>query len=168
MAVFLQEAINKLGLQMSQTQMVLLMSSVLEAIIEHGIKSKMRPLTKSQRERLFEGYGPIASFSAKIDIGYSLRVFDEKVLADLRVIKEIRNEFAHPEHLIHFGDDALAAMVAKFTDRPKDMDAQRLFFTRVTYCLEHIEHGRADVDLKWYTSLLHQYAAALRGPDKTR
>jgi hypothetical protein len=74
----------------------LVASARLEAAVERGLLIKMRPLSKTRRANLFEGYGPLASFAGKIDIAYALGIFDDETYADLKVIKRIRNEFAHP------------------------------------------------------------------------
>jgi DNA-binding MltR family transcriptional regulator len=68
----------------------------LDAALEAAILEKMRPISQRLRITLFEGYGPLASFSAKIDIAFALSIIDEAMYADLKVIKEIRNQFAHP------------------------------------------------------------------------
>ncbi|HTI87669.1 MAG TPA: hypothetical protein VL966_13775 [Alphaproteobacteria bacterium] len=44
---------------------------------------------------LFTGYGPLGTFSAKIDMAYLLRVFDSYARSSLHVIRRIRNTFAH-------------------------------------------------------------------------
>jgi DNA-binding MltR family transcriptional regulator len=154
------EAVQQ-ALRFSQTTIVLVLNSVVEAAIERGIKSKMRPLSNTQDERLFEGYGPIATFSAKIDIGYALSVFDDKVLADLRVIKEIRNEFAHPERLVHFDDEALPALTTKFSNPPEKMKPIQLYISRIVECLERIEHGVTDEKLTEFLNSLREIVARL-------
>jgi DNA-binding MltR family transcriptional regulator len=55
----------------------------------------MRPLPKNTREILFEGTGPLGSFSAKVHLGFALSLYNDKSYADLRIINRIRNIFAH-------------------------------------------------------------------------
>jgi hypothetical protein len=45
--------------------------------------------------RIFKGYGPFSSFSAKIDLGYLFGFYPDKMRRVLQTVKDIRNEFAH-------------------------------------------------------------------------
>ena len=45
--------------------------------------------------RVFEGNGPLSTFSSKIDIGYSLGLLSKQNYSDLTIIRKIRNDFAH-------------------------------------------------------------------------
>jgi hypothetical protein len=46
-------------------------------------------------KRLFEGAGPLATFSAKIDLARLLGLITDAIRSDLHIIRDIRNEFAH-------------------------------------------------------------------------
>src|SRR5690606_22588339 len=46
-------------------------------------------------ERLFKNNGPIATFSAKIDLAKLLGLISEIIRSDLHRIRDIRNELAH-------------------------------------------------------------------------
>ena len=46
-------------------------------------------------KQMLNGNGPLATFSSKIDLAYSLALIDENVHQDLHLLKKIRNEFAH-------------------------------------------------------------------------
>src|SRR5260221_3714907 len=48
--------------------------------------------------------GPLRSFNAKIIAGYAFKLYDGKVKADLDVIREIRNAFAHSRKMLRFND----------------------------------------------------------------
>lgn len=45
--------------------------------------------------RIFDFEGPLGSFSAKIDMCYSLQIIGKHTFDDLHKIREIRNKFAH-------------------------------------------------------------------------
>src|SRR5687768_1256658 len=47
------------------------------------------------QKRLFNGAGPLATFSAKIDLGRLIGIMSDAIHSDLHAIREIRNEFAH-------------------------------------------------------------------------
>lgn len=50
---------------------------------------------KQLNRELYEGYGPLSSFSAKILFLYALGVISEEGKSELQIIKNIRNIFAH-------------------------------------------------------------------------
>jgi hypothetical protein len=82
----------------------------LDVALERALLTKMRELSPAQRTNLFDGYGPLSSFAAKIDVAYALSIFDDAVYTDLTVIRKIRNVFAHPQRKVdqapdHFDDD---------------------------------------------------------------
>lgn len=72
--------------------------SFVEHYVEHLLLSRMRGLSKTRRENLFDGFGPLAGFSSKIEIGFALGLFGEITRSDLLVIKSIRDKFAHEVH----------------------------------------------------------------------
>jgi hypothetical protein len=45
--------------------------------------------------KLFEGFGPLSTFSAKIEFAFALGLLPRHVHTDLRTIKKVRNLFAH-------------------------------------------------------------------------
>jgi DNA-binding MltR family transcriptional regulator len=84
---------------MSHAGTATLCSGITEHSLKKAILTKMRRISRVLETRLFEGYGPISSFSAKIDIAYALDIITEAIFDDLKTIKDIRNEFAHPKDL---------------------------------------------------------------------
>jgi hypothetical protein len=70
--------------------------------LERLLLERLRPLSKKQRERLFDGFGPLASFASKIEIGFALNLFGEEARLDLLLINKIRNTLAH--QILGFGE----------------------------------------------------------------
>ena len=60
-----------------------------------AVKFNLISLSKKDEKALFEGYGPLSSFSALIDVGYGMGLFSDKLRHDLNVIRRLRNYFAH-------------------------------------------------------------------------
>lgn len=50
---------------------------------------------KAAWDRLFRKSGPLSSLSAKIDLARLLGMVSKVVAADLHILREVRNEFAH-------------------------------------------------------------------------
>ena len=69
--------------------------ALLDNILTTAILARMRPISSTMQEDLFEGYGPLSTFSAKADVGYALGLYEEDVRKDLRTLNRIRNKFAH-------------------------------------------------------------------------
>jgi hypothetical protein len=50
---------------------------------------------KKVLERLFGHAGALSTFSAKIDVAFSIGMLSKEAIEDLHVIRKVRNEFAH-------------------------------------------------------------------------
>lgn len=63
---------------------------------EHYLATYLRHfmVADAEIERLFE-VGPLSSFDARINIAYAFRLISKTHREDLRLIKDIRNRFAH-------------------------------------------------------------------------
>jgi len=75
--------------QFTQPTMAMLISSVIETALELALIEKMRPLSGKLKKRLFEGYGPLSSFSSRIDVAYALSIISQDVFDDLKIISFI-------------------------------------------------------------------------------
>lgn len=73
-------------------------------------------LSKTKKNSLFTGTGPLQSFAAKIDIAYALGLLTVDHRADLSLIGTIRNKFAHNFKPVRFSDPKIAALCAEFKD----------------------------------------------------
>jgi DNA-binding MltR family transcriptional regulator len=87
---------NKLLFEYMETPMVIRAAAALDDILMKALRKKMRPeMSKNLVEKLFEGYGPIATFAARIDLAYAFDIISEDDRAEFNKIKAIRNEFSH-------------------------------------------------------------------------
>jgi hypothetical protein len=66
-------------------------SSLLEARLEEKLKAQFRTDSSKDNKKIladmFQGLGPLSSFSAKIRLGYLLRLYDYLVRIELTAIK---------------------------------------------------------------------------------
>jgi Mannitol repressor len=90
----LKAILNDLGKE-SDRGAAIIGGSFLEHYLGLAILSRFRELPIKTREILFDGVGPLSSFSAKIHLGFALSLYDEDAYADMRLINRIRNIFAH-------------------------------------------------------------------------
>lgn len=64
---------------------------------------------------LFKGYGPLSSFSSKIDFCYLLEVFDKEAKNNLHTIRKIRNICAHHKNVLDYNFQPIADLCKNFT-----------------------------------------------------
>jgi hypothetical protein len=125
---------------------VLTTSSALEELLENALEGKMRTLSNALRNRLFEGYGPLATFSAKIDVADAFKIIADEVVSDFRAIKDIRNRFAHTTVPLHFQSPELASRFQVLSGWTKEKPSKELFDERVAACMAalkpHIEAAK--------------------------
>jgi len=153
--------------QYLQPATAILTSSIIERALEAALIAKMRPISNRLKERLFEGYGPFASFSSKIDVAYALSIISDDVFDDLKIIKEIRNEFAHPKTtIVHFEDEEISIIVRKFKGYSKDEGNGQVFVRKCTSSLEALG-GNVDF-LKPFMGLVQQSSSLPSLPEKSR
>lgn len=65
--------------------------------------------------KLFKGTGPIASFSAKVDLGCLMGLYGEQTRCDMHLVRKIRNEFAHRAAPSDFESAAIRSLCDRFT-----------------------------------------------------
>jgi DNA-binding MltR family transcriptional regulator len=118
---------------------VLVTVTALEELLELALLYKMRELSNNVYDNLFQGYGPLSSFSAKIDIAYALSIIGNALISDFRALKDIRNAFAHPREAIHFKSAQLAKKFQKLSGWHKDADRRQLFDERMAACFSHLD-----------------------------
>src|SRR6516225_3601531 len=61
----------------------------------------------------FQNMGPLASFSAKIDLAYLMRIITADIREKLHTIRRIRNEFAHNLAPLTFESPKIRSMCEK-------------------------------------------------------
>lgn len=69
--------------------------SMLDALLERALRTKLIPLSSKMEDAVFGPKGPLGPMSQKIDMGHALALYDKEVRADLILLNRIRNRFAH-------------------------------------------------------------------------
>jgi DNA-binding MltR family transcriptional regulator len=92
-------------------QIAIVGAAGMEERLEGALLTKLRPLSRQMKDRLFDGYGPLASFSAKIDMAYALEIIPKEIYDTLRNINRIRVAFAHPKTVISFTDEKVSPIL---------------------------------------------------------
>jgi DNA-binding MltR family transcriptional regulator len=131
-------------------------SALLEELIERLLIAFFMDHETVKRD-LFDGISPLSTMSAKINIAYHLGLLEKNEFEDLKLIKNIRNDFAHSFETINFEtqrikDKCLQLKMLISTNPPKDaMDSiknTKTFFqinttllaSKLFFQLDQIEH----------------------------
>ena len=77
---------------------------LLEQVLRHHMIAK-------PEKSLFEAYGPLSSFSAKIDLARSLGILTKGEASDLHRVRKIRNVFAHSLQEVSFRDRSIQSHI---------------------------------------------------------
>ena len=79
------------------------------ASLEDELESLLRaysrkdpPTVKEVVDPLFKGYGPLSTFSGKIQVAYALGLISPHVYKTLNLIRRLRNSFAHEKAAVSF------------------------------------------------------------------
>jgi DNA-binding MltR family transcriptional regulator len=147
--------------EITETAVAVVLASRVEDWLAATIKTKMRDdLSSKLVERLFKGYGPLSSFSGKIDMAYAFSIFGVETYNDLRAIKDIRNRFAHSKEVIDFLSDDLAPDIQKLTGWTPQSKPIDLFMKRCKACVEEFEkHIPSDAMMEALKTVLTLRAA---------
>lgn len=82
----------------SDRGLVLVSASFLEESLESLLYARFsikHPKSNSFIKPLFDTFGPLSNFSAKIKICYTIDLIGEWVYQDLEIVRKLRNRFAH-------------------------------------------------------------------------
>jgi DNA-binding MltR family transcriptional regulator len=95
------------------SQVAILVAAKLEESLEEALLTKMQPINCEMKKRLFEGYGPLSGFSAKIDLAYALKIVPKVVYHTLMTIKKVRDIFVHRSEPTYFQTPEIAALLTR-------------------------------------------------------
>jgi DNA-binding MltR family transcriptional regulator len=118
----------------AHTSQVIWAAALLDDALEQIIADRMPNMSNRFHEKLFEGYGPFATFSAKIDVAYAMNFIAVEMRTDLLHIKAVRNEFAHATKRLDFHAQVVKDLLAKFRAYDSVMDPHAFFMGRVSEC----------------------------------
>jgi DNA-binding MltR family transcriptional regulator len=119
----------------------LLSAAILDQELRTAILKKMKPLSNNKQEEIFEGMGPLSEFGAKIEIAYALDLIDDDIYGKIRIIKRIRDKFAHLPKECTFWTADIAKIVRQFNFTGKATNPQ-IFDQMVELCFNHLAGTR--------------------------
>jgi DNA-binding MltR family transcriptional regulator len=134
----------------THAQTVIVGAAILEQTLLDALIAKMQPLSKTLKDRLFEGYGPLNSFSSKVDLSYALHIITKDIYDDLTTIRKIRNAFAHSVSLINFDSREIRALFKRFTTMPVgETDYSKYYMSKLVDIDRHLNDFIAATTGAW-------------------
>jgi DNA-binding MltR family transcriptional regulator len=73
-----------------------------ENVLRFFIRIRLVKMSNDHFDKLCDRDGPIGSFSQTIELSYALGIINSTFLHDLRIIRKIRNDFAHTLRSLEF------------------------------------------------------------------
>lgn len=70
-------------------------ATIVDYSLARAMLAHMGKVSNTYIEKTFDGRGPLATFSARIEVSFGFNVIGPKTRDDLNHIKQIRNDFAH-------------------------------------------------------------------------
>jgi DNA-binding MltR family transcriptional regulator len=117
----------------------LIYAGVIDEWLQKLLLHHMRPLSGKQLERLFNAYGPVSSFSGRMDIAFAFKLISDDVYENLRIIKDIRNKFAHTVTPLNFTSSEIAEQCRRFKAWKQGVNNEALYYERVAFCAVEME-----------------------------
>ncbi|SRR5216683_899646 len=122
-------------------------AAIIDQQLLRALLTKMRPLSGEMKKRLFDGYGPLSSFSAKIDLCYALQIINKEQYDDLTVIRRIRTQFAHAMSLVNFDSPEMRAHFKSFNTLQEGETDYRAFYLRKLQEIDrHLDNAIGEAD----------------------
>ncbi|MGY8631465.1 hypothetical protein RAD15_03080 [Bradyrhizobium sp. 14AA] len=117
----------------------LVTAGLIEDSLEKLLLAAGRQLSNVEATKIFGPMGALGSFSAKIELAYMFELIDKLARDDLRVIKSIRNNFAHTTRFVSFGADHIAKDCRKLSNWKQGVDNQACYRDAAFDCIKAIK-----------------------------
>jgi len=117
---------------LSDSEVVMMAASLIEQFMEFALLMRFRRKSVSRKlvADVFDGNGLLSTFSSRISVCAALGILDEQMHHDLRIIKSVRNAFAHSPaqlHLVDFDACLSLRLPDDEDDRPSTRDRRQRY-----------------------------------------
>jgi DNA-binding MltR family transcriptional regulator len=134
----LGEALRQLS-ENAEAGTALVTVAAIDKWLQELLLARMQKISNTVASRIFGSIGPLYEVAPKADMAYAFGLIDEATLANLRVLRDIRNEFAHTTEQIHFSTDVISSLCKKFSSWTQDSDNHSLFMAVAADCVRAID-----------------------------
>ena len=91
----------------SERACVILATAMLDQALLAILQAQLVPISSSRDDLLEDGYAPISTLSARINLAHRVGLISTKFCRDLHIIRDIRNDFAHDIRGCTFDNDSV-------------------------------------------------------------
>jgi hypothetical protein len=99
----------------SDRSVAILLAAQIERYLEFAIMSKLGHVDSETHDKLIERDGALSTFFGKQYLGHALQLYNKAMLADMDIIRRIRNAFAHSVKPIDFQVPEIGAECMKLS-----------------------------------------------------
>lgn len=111
----MHEALDHIARESDHTT-VILGTALVETALRLAISARThKDLSSAEDGSLFEGDGPLATFSAKTRLALAFEVINTEMRTELDRLRDIRNAFAHSKSFLTFETEEVRAACATLT-----------------------------------------------------
>ena len=123
---------------------VILAGTLVEDSLRALLISRMAPgVGKDGPKDLFGPMKPLSTFSAKIRMGFALKLYGERTFHDLELLRKLRNLFAHGKLAIDFNTPGVKWAINQFHCHSRgERDPRKRFYSVTTLLLSHLNLRR--------------------------
>jgi DNA-binding MltR family transcriptional regulator len=129
----------------------LMVSSFLDEALRDLLEQCLRGDGKLA-DNLFDGNGPLTTFSARINLAFGLGLISRNSTRDLHLLRAIRNEFGHVYEPINFETPSIGSRIRELEThtRPLTSNNRQIFTSCASYLMalinaEYLKHKRPEV-----------------------
>jgi DNA-binding MltR family transcriptional regulator len=140
--------------QESDRSVIIVAVSYIENYLEYCLKKRF--VKHTVVNSLFDGYAPLSTLSAKIDIGFSIGLLNEEIHSELHKLRKIRNLSAHDDSIVNFQNykvkdlcnNLISAKGIRTSSKNhfKVNDSRAQFLLSISWCTIHLETQRKRID----------------------
>ncbi len=138
----------------SDRSVIIIAVSYIENYLEYYLKKRL--INHKLVDSLFEGYAPLTTLSAKIDIAFSIGLISEEIHSELHLLRKIRNISAHDDTKVDFSNIKIKNLCSNLVsakgirtsskDSFKRDNPKSQFLFSISWCMIHIETQKERID----------------------
>jgi DNA-binding MltR family transcriptional regulator len=123
----------------SEAAIALVTVAIIDEWLQKLILTAMLSLSQNVADRIFGSRGPLYGLASKADIAFAFRLIEEDVLSDVRLLRDIRNKFAHTTDVLHFDSPEIAALCRNLSVWTPEGDNSTMFDVAAIQCIKKID-----------------------------
>jgi DNA-binding MltR family transcriptional regulator len=148
----LNERIKELQ-KSSEAGVALVTVAVIDQWLNVLMLTAMRDLSNNVSDRIFGSRGPLYDLAPKVDVAFGFRLIEEDVLSDIRLLRDIRNKFAHTQEVLHFESPAIDALCRNLSGWKPGVNNSELFHKVAFDCVQKIDAKTEQLTFEYATEV---------------